>query len=175
MAYDFRNDPILGRAYQYWEEKRGTRAMPRRRDIDPGEITRLLPHLQIIEFLDGGARMRFRLVGTAVVATYGFDYTGKFFDEVFAGPRLRYFEDNYRLMCRERRPILMFTRYVSRKDVDLICHRIVMPLSEDDVIVNQALVAMSFQFPGEPSTPTPPGAWKEPSLDASNATCEVIR
>jgi hypothetical protein len=173
LAYDFRNDPILGRAYEYWQSKCGERAMPSRRDIDPSEITRLLPHLQIHEFVDGGARIRYRLVGTAVAATYGVDHTGKYFDEIFAGERLRYFEDNYRLMCRERRPILMFTRYVSRKDIELICHRVVMPLSENDAAVNQALVATSFQFPAE--SIREPGQWQNEEIDPAHASCEIIR
>ena len=173
MAYDFRADPILGRAYEYWDSKRGPRAMPRRRDIAPGEITRLLPYLQINEFVDGGARIRNRLVGTAIVSTYGVDQTGKYFDEIFAGERLRYFEHCYGAMCRAKRPVLMYTRYFSRKDVDLICHRVVMPLSEDDEIVNQALTAMSFQFPGE-SNPSPSRSRDPDALDPANATCEVI-
>ncbi len=55
--------------------------MPRRRDIDPTEIPRLLPNLQITELIDGGARIRYRLTGTAIVNAYGADLTGKYFQE----------------------------------------------------------------------------------------------
>ena len=173
MSDDFRNDPILGRAFDYWDGKRAGRAMPRRRDIAPVEIPRLLPHLVINEFVDAGARIKLRLVGTAIVATYGADYTGKFFDEVFGGERLHYLEEKYRLMSRERRPIFMITRYVSRRNVDLVCRRIVLPLSDNDRDVNQALAAMSFQFPGEPSAVTA-GQWTS-EFDPAYASCEVIR
>ncbi len=173
MAYDFRSDPILGRAYEYWNSKCRGRQMPRRREIDPSEIKRLLPYLQIIEFVDGGARIRYRLVGTAIAATHGIDHTGKFFDEVLTEAKRHYFEDSYRLMCREKRPILMYSRYFSRKDTQIICHRIVMPLSEDEVTVNQALVAMSFQFPGESSVMPDPSQKHE--FDPADARCDVIR
>ena len=173
MSYDFRSDAILGRAYEYWESKCGGRPMPRRRDIDPSEITRLLPYLQITEFIDRGARIRYRLVGTAIVATYGIDRTGKYFDEVLSGDRLHYFEHCYRLICSERRPILMLSRYVSQKEIELTCHRVVMPLSEDGSEVNQALTAMSFKFPGE----LKPDAsdWQKSESSVDTTSCEVIR
>jgi hypothetical protein len=103
--YDLKRDPTLGAAYSYWCAKRGARAMPRRRDIDPSEISpRLLPFLQITELLDGGSRIRYRLVGTAIVAAYGADLTGRHLDEVVSGERLRFVEDNYRRIYREKRP-----------------------------------------------------------------------
>ncbi len=81
MSYDFRSDPILGPAYEYWRSKCGARAMPRRRDIDPTEIPRLLPNLQIVEIV--GTRIRYRLAGTAIVEAYGEELAGKYIDEMF--------------------------------------------------------------------------------------------
>ena len=175
MAYDFRSDAILGPAFDYWETKRAARAMPRRADIDPSEITSLLPYLQITELIDGGTRMRYRLVGTGIVTAYGAELTGKYFEEVFAGDRLRFIEENYRLMCAEKRPILVDSRYASRKEVELFCYRLVMPLSEDDTNINQALTAMSFKYPDEASQLL--GQWLNDGmdLDRGSAFCEVIR
>lgn len=121
-------------------------AMPRRRDIDPAEIPRLLPNIQISELI--GTRIRYRLAGTAIVENYGEQLAGKYFDEVFSGERLRFVETNYRMMCNEKRPILVCNRYLSKRGADLICTRLIMPLSDDGKIVNQCLTAMSFQFPG---------------------------
>lgn len=149
MRYDFRNDPILGPAHGYWQVKRGARTMPRRRDINPVEIPRLLPNLQITELVEGGRRIRYRLVGTAIVQAYGAELTGKYFDEVFSAERLRFVEANYRIICHEKCPLLVCNRYVSARDARLVCTRMVMPLSEDDITVNQCLTAMSFQYPGQ--------------------------
>jgi len=147
VQYDFRSDVILGPAFDYWQSKCGARAMPRRRDIDPTEIPRLLPNLQITELIDGGARIRYRLAGTAIVDAYGANLTGKYFDEVFSGRRLDYVKANYRGVCSEKRPLLVCNPYVSTRNIELICARLVMPLSEDGVTVNQCLTAMSFHFP----------------------------
>jgi len=150
MGYDFRSDQILGPAFNYWQAKRGARVMPRRRDIDPTEIpARLLPNLQLTELIDGGARIRYRLTGTAIVNAYGADLTGKYFDEVFSGRRLDYVKANYRMVCSERRSLFVCNPYVSARNTKLICTRLVMPLSDDDMSVNQCLTAMSFHFPHE--------------------------
>jgi hypothetical protein len=149
VPYDFRSDQILGPAFDYWQAKRDARAMPRRCDIDPTEIPRLLPNLQITELVYGGTRIRYRLTGTVIVDAYGADLTGKYFDEVFSGRRLDYVKANYRLVCSTKRPIFVCNPYVSTRNVELICTRLVMPLSEDDLNVTQCLTDMSFHFPGE--------------------------
>ncbi|HXS39316.1 MAG TPA: PAS domain-containing protein [Stellaceae bacterium] len=147
MAYDFHNDPILAAAYQYWQGKRGGRSMPRRSDIEPSEIVPLLPNLLIVEVLGGGKRQRYRLVGTAIVEAFGVEFTGKYLDQVFSGEQLRSHEENYRIIAREKCTLLLSRRYHSPSGGELVCHRLVMPLSEDDRTVNQLLTAMSFHAP----------------------------
>lgn len=147
MAYDFRSDPILAAAYEYWQGKRGERRMPRRGDIEPSEIVPLLPNLLIIEVLGGGKRQRYRLVGTAIVEAFGVEFTGKYLDQVFSGEHLRSHVENYRIIARAKCPLLLSRRYHSPIGGELICHRLIMPLSEDDRAVNQMLVAMSFHAP----------------------------
>ncbi len=120
--------------------------MPRRRDIDPTEIPRLLPNIQISEIVD--KRIRYRLAGTAIVEAYGGEFTGKYFDEILSGERLRFVESIYRKICNEKRPVLACSRYHSKRDAPLICTRLIMPLSEDGKTVNQCLTALNFQFPG---------------------------
>jgi hypothetical protein len=175
MRYDFRKDAILGPAFEYWQAKCQGKPMPRRADIDPSQLTRLLPHLQITELLDGGARVRYRLVGTAIVTAYGEELTGRYFDDVFEGERLRFVESNYRMMFSEKRPIYVGSRYVSRKEVELFCYRIVMPLSEDGTTINQTLTAMSFKYPNEASQLLGHGVGGDAVLDLNDAFCEVIR
>jgi hypothetical protein len=151
VSYDFRSDPFLGSALEYWESKCGDRAMPRRKDIEPGDMRYLLPHIQITELVDDGKRVRYRLIGTAIVDAYGADFTGKYFDEVITPGRLRIVEENYRAMCCERRPLFVYHHYRSTKCAELVCARLMMPLSEDDIVVNQCLTAMSFHHPGQMS------------------------
>jgi len=146
---DVRRDPILGPALAYWERKSGSRLMPARRDIDATEISpSLLPYLQITERIESTGRIRYRLVGTGIVDAYGADLTGKYIDEIYSGQRLNYVEANYRAVRDSKSPVLVVNRYHSSRPVSLVCHRLVMPLAEDDAPIRQFLTAMRFEFPG---------------------------
>lgn len=173
MPYDFHADAILDPAYRYWQSKCGERPMPSRRDIDPAEIPQLLPHIQITELV--GERIRYRLAGTAIVKAYGGELKGKFFDEVFAGDRLRFVVDNYRSMRAARRPILVSNQYFTKRGAPLRSNRMVMPLSEDGAAVNQCFTAMSFEFPGNAEEWT--GRWfgTDGDFDFVQSRCEVVR
>jgi hypothetical protein len=60
--------------YRYWLAKRGSRAMPARRDIDAADIPALLPYLGIVDKVAG--QVRYRLVGSDIVRQYGRELTG---------------------------------------------------------------------------------------------------
>jgi len=50
--------------------------MPRKREFDPAELPpRVLPRLFIVEFLEGAANYRLRLMGTYLRNTYGREFT----------------------------------------------------------------------------------------------------
>lgn len=144
--YDFRADPVLRTVLDYWERRRGARAMPQRRDIDPAELRPVLPHLQITEAIEGGARFRYRLVGTAVVEAFGAEFTGKYVDELVSGERDSFVHACYRAVCTARRPVFARSKYITTKDVDLTANRVLTPLSEDGVEVGQILGGLTFEF-----------------------------
>jgi hypothetical protein len=144
--YDFRADSVLRTVLDHWERRRGTRAMPARRDIDPIELRQVLPHLQITEVIDGGARFRYRLVGTAIVEAFGAEFTGKYVDELVSGERDSFVHGCYRAICAARRPAFVRSKYITTKNVDLTANRVLAPLSEDGVAVNQILGALTFEF-----------------------------
>ena len=62
--------------YRYWVDKRSSRTMPARSDLNPADIPALLPHLMIVDKVDG--QCRWRLVGTAAVREVGREPTGTF-------------------------------------------------------------------------------------------------
>jgi hypothetical protein len=174
VTYDIQNDAVLGPAFDYWQTKRGRRAMPGRQDIDPTEIPRLLPNLQITELADNGSRIRYRLAGTAIVDAYGAELRGKYIDEVFAAERLHSIEENYRVICREKRPLLVCNRYLSALDTELVCARLIMPLSDDDVTIHQFITAISFHYPGRAAQWF--GEWlgKTGNFDLENSYSELV-
>lgn len=146
MIYNYRDDPILGPTLAYWTQKRGSRSMPRKRDIDPVELPpKLLPNIQIIEVIDGGARFRYRLVGTASVDAFGSDYTGRYPDEMFSDDRLNFIQSLYRTVYTTKTPLFSLNRYHTTKNIDLFAYRIYMPLSEDGIEVSNILGILRYQ------------------------------
>jgi len=142
---ELKNDPLLTALLTYWEKKRGTRVMPRRRDIDPLEMpTRLLPYLQLIELGERG-RLRFRLIGTAIVDAMGRDATGRYLDDVMAGEHKRFIENFYRTALGAGRPAL--GTYSLRRDgtSELATVRLATPLSENGRDADMLLTATSFR------------------------------
>lgn len=171
MNYDFRGDPILGPVLAYWARKRGSRLMPCKRDIDPVEIpSRLLPHLQIIEVIDAGARFRYRLVGGASVQAHGQDYTGKYPDEMLPDDRVRLVLKIYQTVYRTKSPLFSRSRYYSAKGWSLFANRVYMPLSDDEENVQHILGTIRF----ESGIALDSGTWSESRLDPSEQYIEPI-
>src|SRR5579859_7193622 len=99
------DNAVLSEFWRYWDRKRGERISARWRDIDPCEIPRLLPHLQIVERVAPSGRYRFRLTGTAIVEAYGRELTGCYVDEVIPEPRCAVAEGHYSLVYDTHRPV----------------------------------------------------------------------
>lgn len=64
--------------HDYWRVARGERRFPRRADIDPADIVRLLPNVMLTEIERDPLRIWYRVVGTAVVARTGLDFTRRY-------------------------------------------------------------------------------------------------
>ena len=140
-------DEILSALLEYWRSKRLSRAMPRRADIDPAEIPRLLPHVQLVERVDG--RYRYRLAGTAVVAAYGSELTGKFLDEIIPAARRAVAEQHYTMVYEGKRPLFVRNKYTTTREIDIIASRVMLPLSEDGATVSMVLTAQTFEYGAE--------------------------
>lgn len=69
----------LQELYRYWTGKRRGETYPARELILPEEITKLLPFVLLLDVLEDGRHLRFRLVGTD--AASGVDPTGKLMHE----------------------------------------------------------------------------------------------
>jgi hypothetical protein len=141
------SDPDLVRFYDYWLALRGSRSMPSRRDIDPLQIpTGYLPDIMLIEVSQEPRRYRYRLVGTHVVTASGEDRTGRSFDDV------SFFKTNPAVMQQFERVVNTgeplysaepFTNFVTGRSYDV--DRIMLPLSNDDRLVDMVLVLFLFK------------------------------
>lgn len=139
-------DPLLRQLYDYWQKKRGNRAMPSRADIDPAELRAVLPHLMLTDIVDGGRRFRYRLVGTAVAESFGKNMTGMHIDELMTGTYRQFIEGLYRDIVEKKRPVYSESTYFSHQSAQMWAQRLMLPLSDDGVTVNMVLSGQTFRF-----------------------------
>ncbi len=147
MRDDFRDQfvsPELRELYDYWNAKRLPGALPSRADIDPIQLRGLLRHVVLADVVDGGARIRYRLVGTAMVERWGSDFTGKFADEIMQGSYRDFLVKLFRDAIKHR--CAVFSRSRFRWDVgrSLDTSRLFLPLQGDDGEVEMILIGQVF-------------------------------
>jgi hypothetical protein len=104
LAFD---DPRLARLAALWLERAGAGGIPERSALGPEVLhpLGLLPNVMLVDVIDGGARFRYRLVGTEITAIAGRDATGKFFEEIYEPPALKHRTETLHWVMRERRPL----------------------------------------------------------------------
>ena len=141
--------------YQYWLVRRGERAMPARRDLDPVDIPTLLPHLVLAEAGDD-VGFRYRLAGTAVTRAAGAELTGR---PVASVGTDAVFRDRL-LACLHQvaatsQPLYSQGPYprAGKRDAEpWYVASVMLPLSEDGSTVNMVLVAQVFTTNPLPET-----------------------
>jgi hypothetical protein len=105
-AVEIISEERLVQLFEYWLAKCGRRKMPTREDFDPSEISSLLPHLMMVDAIDGGAEFRVRLVGTALTEPTGGNATGQTLREITPpGPFADYVVGLYEEVVEVARPI----------------------------------------------------------------------
>jgi hypothetical protein len=142
------SDDRIREAYDYWRRITAGRAMPRRRDLDPLDIPKLLPHVMLAE-VHGPGRHRYRLIGTANAQEQGTNATGRFVDEAIAGAEYRaHVIGLYDECARERRPVYSESLFMSQTGGAIERHTKVglFPLSEDGTTVNLVFVVQVFLY-----------------------------
>lgn len=97
--------PYLGGFARYWEDRRGGRDIPDRRDIDVLDLKPWLGWLNVLDVIDGGRDFRYRVFGTHHVARLGADVTGKLASESNAAVR-SHFTLFLGSIITTRRPVL---------------------------------------------------------------------
>jgi hypothetical protein len=121
----------LNLLYEYWlERSRDTGVMPRAA-LDPAEIPGLLKNLALAEVGDDGRAIRYRLVGTEIVAAHGFDFTGWTVERLTSGATLAFTQKLYGTVVARAVPVYSEGHF---RWVDKEYHwtmRLHLPLSRD--------------------------------------------
>ena len=149
-TYDLAHLPDkLLRAFEYWKQLKGTRAIPLRSSFDPVEVPALLPHFLMVEVLRGAAGrelrdFRFRLVGTYIDDRVKERYTGKKLSEIEGkGPGSALWRA-YSEVEREAKPKVLSLNYVGPTDGIKKSWEIFLPFSNCGARVDFILVLIEF-------------------------------
>lgn len=133
------NDYLLGKTA-------GAR-LARRADIEPTEIPKLIPWINLLDLThhqDGSVTYRFRLVGTEFAAAAGRDPTGRDVEEMLDTDYAPAGWDITRRTVALRRPV--YGRFKMRDDErhTIISERVQFPLSEDGETVDMIATIHDF-------------------------------
>ena len=153
--------PTLVALHRYWDGKRGGRAMPARRDLDPSEIVRLLPHIYMVDVHRDPLSFRYRLIGTAIVNFLGRDYTGRAVDAATygEGESLNRLLQLFTTVVETRRPVaykgnIWYVAGRGWREVEAL----LMPLSSDGTRIDIIFAGYVTVGPIEPPAPDAPAS-----------------
>ena len=133
---------------RYWQDKRGDRLMPSRRDIDVLELKAHIGRLHFIEVEYAPFRLRYRLIGTDTTEALDRDMTGRYFDEIYPPDILADAEQAFLWIAENRKPLRQFGQAVYANKSAYMFEIINLPLSEDGVTVNMVLGELVFTLGG---------------------------
>lgn len=133
--------------YEYWLKIKGDRLIPSREDINPAEITSVLPHITLVRVEMPSRRYKLTLVGSENVKAVGADMTGKYLDEI---PLLKkYAKERYDWVVKNKRPYI-YQGNLKWSEKDYLDYSILaLPLSNDNDDVNGIMFAGFYYYPNE--------------------------
>jgi hypothetical protein len=125
--------------------------LPGRRHVDPVGIgPTLLPHVFLADVLDGGARFRWRLIGTHIVSHAGTDDTGQELEATIAPQMRETIIGQYREVVLGRRPLCHRSEFVGRDRRIYRYERLLLPLASDGKAVDMIFGGAVFGPPRAP-------------------------
>lgn len=129
----------------YWDQVRGERFAPARRDLKLDELPlKLIPAIAIIDFVDDPIDFLYRFFGTTLVQVSGMELTGK---RYFADKIKGYGFVNEKLlpeMIAQKKPMFHIVSWQSIRGVTYQTTSIRLPLSDDGETVTGAMTANSW-------------------------------
>jgi hypothetical protein len=145
-------NPLTRKALEKWNDLRGERRFPSRKDAAPRELSALLRNIALIRVVQGGADFEFRVLGDAIVQSQmGLEIgmTTSELDDRYPGygALLRVL---YQRICDARAPQAyrgFFERAADRRS--FYHESLLLPLGADDGVVDHILVVGVFAMDAE--------------------------
>lgn len=136
---------IFEQAYCYWLSKCNAQRIPARRDIDPAEMVRFLPHVTLVDVLEP-LDFRFRLIGTAISDRQQGQQTGACFSRLEGkGPGNPIWSD-YDTVRDSASPVFRTVSYIGpTEDVRAAVH-LLLPLSVQSDRVEMIFGCVGFDI-----------------------------
>ena len=141
---DFPNK-ILEKIFQYWLKMKGDRLMPSWADLNPADISELLPYISLVDVEKDTGRYRMRLVGAETIKAMGFDITGKYLDDFPLIERL--VKKKYNKLVQEKQPYINFDKLKWSRKSFMEYYALGLPMSCNGKDVDILMFGMYYQFP----------------------------
>lgn len=134
--------PLHESAYAYWRSLR-TRAqhLPARSQINPADIPRLLPWINLIEVHReaGDLRYRHRLVGTGIVDVRERDGTGQWFEDLYDSATIRKLRGTIDPVVADGHPRILHGNLGITGKAFMDYQSLILPLAEDGTTVDMLM------------------------------------
>ena len=142
--------PGLRKLLEYWQTKCSGGRLPTRADIDPADLSFLLPNLFLMDVNMGEEarnRFRFRLFGTELARVHGRDRTGKTFHETLEEEPADGSVTWATRLVNERIPLFVGGRVRYLRKEWLKFENAMLPLQNDGGEVSMILGATIYTYP----------------------------
>jgi hypothetical protein len=126
-----RSDKLSG-LVDYWQAKRGPRAMPRREEIVPEEIRQHLAYAFLIDVCEDAPRFRFSICGPDVATLFSMDLAGSALEDIDLADEAPEILQDYALAADRRQPLCSRHRFVNRSGRQLDYERVLLPLQDGE-------------------------------------------
>ncbi len=129
--------------FDYWLSLKRERELPRRSDVSPVSMRRLLPHVSLMELKEEISASRFRLAGSALRDIFGVELTNRTLADPCWGVHTSYWERVCKQLLQERAPLSGMLRAPGMGREHLVLFWMRLPLLSDD---GQGLLALGLDI-----------------------------
>ena len=144
------NSAAFAGIFGWWTHERERLGhLPARANLRPEDLPpKSLPNIIITEYTQNPDRLRFRLIGSALVNFNQRDFTGKYLDEVYPSKKiLSYIYGLYAEINATRRPLwTVNTIKHPRTSQDVVVRRLMTPLAANGVDVDMCVALQTFEM-----------------------------
>lgn len=135
---------LIRGSFAYWQSKCQNGSIPGRSDINPSEILPILPNIIMVDFERNPFRVKYRLVGTRVVEMTGYEFTGRYLDEIAGRIVEGDFLECYQVASERKLPMMTRVTWRFESGASGVYDFCVLPLDDDGRRATRALAVECY-------------------------------